>query len=40
MSWVVFVYVGMVPRYGEAGVCITLALVEEMMAGGDSPVHP
>ena len=34
------VYVGMVPGYGEAGVCMALASVEGMTAGGDSPVRP
>jgi len=40
VSWVDSAYVGKVPRYGEAGVCMALALVRWMAACGDIPIRP
>jgi hypothetical protein len=40
MSWVVSLYVGMVPGYGETSVCMALASVEGTIVGGDNPIRP
>ena len=39
VSWADSAYVGEVPGYGEVGVCIALAPVRWMVAGGDSLVR-
>jgi len=40
VSWVDSAYIGKVPWYGEAGVCMALASVRWMVAGGDSAIRP
>jgi len=40
VSWVDFTYIGEVPGYREAGVCLALASVRWMAAGGDNPICP
>jgi len=40
VSWVVSIYIGMVPRYGEVGVRMALASVEGIATGVDNPVRP
>ena len=39
MSWVDSTYVGEEPGYGDARVCMALASVMWMAAGGDNPVR-